>query len=199
MSEEIWKPVVGWEGLYEVSSHGRVRRVESQKVLKPWKQFGYERVTLSGNSRRKSEHVARLVLASFKGLATSEKPYALHGDGSRDNNHLNNLRWGSHSDNMLDAVKHGTHGKVKKTHCSKGHEYSDLNTSYRPDRPNARNCRTCQSISNQARYKKRSQTSPPNHGTVSGYLSHKCRCNECKIVHSEYQKNRRAEKSLHRN
>lgn len=120
---EVWKAVVGFEGRYEVSDWGRVRSMDrttprrnhliklSGKVLKakPNAQ-GYPAVSLFAGSRlnRKERSVHRLVLLAFVG----EPPHdheALHGDGTRANNRLENLRWGTRSENIADTHKTGTH------------------------------------------------------------------------------------------
>ena len=46
--EEVWKDIQGYEGLYQVSSFGRVKRVTTGRILKGWKNTkGYLLVTLS--------------------------------------------------------------------------------------------------------------------------------------------------------
>ena len=78
-SEEIWRPVVGYEGLYEVSNTGRVRsldryikacygsyRLHKGKVLSPAKDTnGYLKVILTCNEKHKSISVHRLVAQAF--------------------------------------------------------------------------------------------------------------------------------------
>lgn len=182
---------MGWEEAYGVSSHGRVRRVGGG-VLTPWLQHGYCRVTLSYQGRRKSENVSRLVLSAFSGPPTQEQPFALHGDGNRQNNGLSNLRWGSHSENMQDAIRHGTHSKAGRDTCKRGHLYTPENTMYRPDRPNSRICRVCQSQSESVRADRRRGSEPPTHGTPNAYSSYKCRCLICKTAYARYQKERRS-------
>jgi len=67
---------------------------------------------------------------------------ACHDDDDPTNNHLGNLRWGTYSSNALDAVRNGKHGMANKTHCKRGHEFTDGNTYQRPGAKN-RQCRTC--------------------------------------------------------
>lgn len=66
---------------------------------------------------------------------------ALHRDGDALNNTPENLYWGSYSENMRDAIEHGTHVAASKTHCPQGHEYDAENTRYTKD--GHRVCRTC--------------------------------------------------------
>jgi hypothetical protein len=122
--EEIWKPVVGWEGFYEVSNMGRVRglnrvvfctgkdgnlheRHEKQRLKSKRLVRGYELVSLGKNGKQYSYQVHRLVLFAFvspcpKGMQ------ACHNDGIRTNNHLNNLRWDTPKNNHQDRIRHGT-------------------------------------------------------------------------------------------
>lgn len=113
MNAERWLPVVGYEGRYEVSDHGRVRNVRKTKrgpagrLLKagPGAQR-YPVVTLSANGHRKAVTVHRLVLAAFVGPC----PDGWHGrhlDGGRTNNRLDNLAWGTPQQNSDDTKRHG--------------------------------------------------------------------------------------------
>jgi hypothetical protein len=81
---------------------------------------GYRRVRLSigGVSRGKSVHA--LVLEAFVGPPSTGME-GCHWDNNRANNRLVNLRWGTHSENMLDQVRHGTHCKTRRTRCPRRH------------------------------------------------------------------------------
>lgn len=100
--KEEWRPVVGWEGLYEVSSHGRVR---SCKVLRPGLTNGYKRVVLCDDGRRVTRGVHILVAEAFCGDRSG--PLVRHLDGTRDNNRATNLAFGTHLDNSADMIAHG--------------------------------------------------------------------------------------------
>ena len=112
---EIWKPVAGFEDRYEVSSEGRVRsfvRYPEGKILR-FNAGGkniYPSLSLGRNNVRT---VHSLVARAFLG----PKPVSCevcHEDGNYRNNKASNLYWGTHSENIRDAVRHGTH-KVPKT------------------------------------------------------------------------------------
>lgn len=122
-STEIWKSVIGQEGRYEVSDHGRVRSLlhKTPLVLKlKTKEYGHKAAFLYRNGKLVVRPVHVLVLEAFVGerLAGME---GCHNDGNPSNNHLANLRWDTSSANAFDSVKHGTHPSTRKTHCPNGH------------------------------------------------------------------------------
>jgi hypothetical protein len=123
--EEIWRPVVGYEELYEVSNCGNVRALPravhrlsraGRQIIKRYAAFdftpsmsgsGYLRVPLS-DGRTQSRDVHALVCEAFHG----PRPlgfHAAHEDGDRLNNHSTNLSWKSPQANAADRLRHGTH------------------------------------------------------------------------------------------
>lgn len=68
---------------------------------------GYKIVSIVGPDGARRLQVHRLVLLAFAGPPPAGKPYCLHRDGTRDNNHISNLRWGSQKENMADCVQNG--------------------------------------------------------------------------------------------
>lgn len=124
MEEEVWKPVVGYEGLYEVSNLGRVKSLarkingvcnnlpcvytKKEKILKTDEPSGYHRVMLWYKDKKERKQVHRLVLESFIGPCP-EGMECCHSDGDPSNNRLDNLRWDTHSNNQYDCIKHGRH------------------------------------------------------------------------------------------
>lgn len=107
-TSEIWKPVVGDEGIYEVSSFGRVRSVprggRRSVVLRPSiDKKGYARVDLRGSTKK----VHRLVLTAFDRPANPGEEGA-HLDGNPSNNCRENLAWKTSSENKDDQRRHGT-------------------------------------------------------------------------------------------
>lgn len=106
-TNEIWKPAVGFEELYEVSNLGRVRSFRKSaegKLLRPGRcSNGYVSVSLCG----RSVLVQYLVAEAFIGPRPTGA-LVLHFDGVRTNNALSNLRYGTSFDNRKDAERHGT-------------------------------------------------------------------------------------------
>lgn len=135
---EVWREIEGFEGIYDVSNHGRVRRHYGAwnnkpyvKVLKPWPKGpkGHLAVGLAlGRGRERSVRlVHRLVLAAFVG-SCPDGMEVRHLDGNPGNNTVENLAYGTHSENEMDKVLHGTHRNAAKTHCKHGHEFTPENT-----------------------------------------------------------------------
>lgn len=152
-STEQWRPVVGFEGLYEVSDHGSVRgvdRVDSQgrvwrgRVLRQKVHSGgYLCVNLWRNGRGTMRYVHRLVLESFVGPAPDAQSHACHGDGDQHNNKVANLRWGTASDNARDRVRHGTNPKTRRTACPRGHLLVEPNLVPHKLKMGHRSCLAC--------------------------------------------------------
>lgn len=99
---EIWKDVVGYEGLYEVSSLGQVRSKKTKLIKKQrLMNRGYPAVTL-----KRMELVHRLIAKAFV-----ENPYnkeqVNHINGIKTDNSLDNLEWVTHAENQRHAFKIG--------------------------------------------------------------------------------------------
>ena len=99
---EIWKDVVGFEGLYKVSNKGNVFSVGRRdsrgrklggRILKPTHtRNGYLKVDLHNNGKRKTKHIHRLVTEAF--IPNPESlPQINHIDEVKDNNNIENLEW----------------------------------------------------------------------------------------------------------
>lgn len=153
---EQWKPANGYEGIYEVSSHGRVRsldrvvhhvngysrRIKGKNLSASLNADGYLSVSLYAQGERKTRHVHSLVAESFIG-ARPEGMEVCHNDGNPANNHVANLRYGTRSDNALDGVAHGTNPSTAKTHCPRGHELFAENIPPSQSKLGWRQCLAC--------------------------------------------------------
>ena len=110
--EEIWRDIEGYEGLYQVSSFGRVKRVTTGRILKGSKDTdGYLRITLSKNGVKSNHKIHRLVAQAFI-PNTENKSQVNHIDENKTNNMISNLTWMTAKEN----INHGTHNdRVSKT------------------------------------------------------------------------------------
>lgn len=120
ISNDEWFDIPGYEGLYSITKNGKVRsetryvfqqgrkQIKRGKVLKPWiSTTGYKVVGLCKNGKSKKGFIHILVALTFIG----ERPPKMdirHLDGNKFNNSVENLAYGTRSQNMLDAVKHHT-------------------------------------------------------------------------------------------
>lgn len=94
---------------YFVTDDGRVFSEKSgaRRELTQSPQHGYRRVTLRVDGETVYRYVHVIVATTFLGPCPSPEHEVLHGDGTRDNNRVVNLSWGTRSNNMHDAVRHG--------------------------------------------------------------------------------------------
>ena len=114
--QEIWKPIKGYEGLYEVSNFGRVKNKNTNKILKPIDSHGYKYVHLCNKHHiRKNQAIHRLVALHFINI-DKDKIQVNHKDGNKSNNCINNLEWCSSRDNSLHKVNYLKKG-IKKVKC----------------------------------------------------------------------------------
>ena len=110
---EEWKPVVGYEGLYEVSNHGRVRSIVTKygtartRLLKPRAdRNGYMRANLCKGDGPRDHYVHALVLAAFEGECP-EGWVRNHKNGVKNDNRHCNLEYVTRSGNARHAAEHG--------------------------------------------------------------------------------------------
>lgn len=95
---EIWKEITGYEGIYEVSNCGNVRRIHKDKrssnykVLKQDNLRGYRKVHLYKDGKGKPFQVHRLVAEAFISNPNN-LPQVNHKDENTSNNHVENLEW----------------------------------------------------------------------------------------------------------
>ena len=128
---ENWKPVVGYEGLYEVSDQGRVRsyrrcskysKERQPKLLAGNKKWtGYIEIQLyDGYGNKKYSPAHRLVAEAFIPNPDG-KPEVNHKNGIRDDNRAENLEWVTCSENHKHAFKelHKEHSRSTKGKASK--------------------------------------------------------------------------------
>lgn len=112
--EEVWKDVVGWEGLYQVSSLGRVKSLSrkyspKEKYLKPYKsnKYGHCVVNLCYRRYQRLAKVHSIVIEAFLGSKKNGEEVC-HNNGDPTDNKLVNLRYDTHRNNQNDMRRHGT-------------------------------------------------------------------------------------------
>lgn len=132
LSVETWKPVPEFEGVYSVSSFGRIRRDLSRGkaiagfILKltPNKK-GYLTVTLSNAPQKERFLVHCLVMRAFVGPCPEGKEVN-HKDTIKANCHLDNLEYVTGLENMQHAVSHGLLAARNQANISRGQKHSEI-------------------------------------------------------------------------
>ena len=110
-AEEVWRPVVGYEGYYEVSNLGRVkslpRATTRGRILKPYvnKRNGCVYYALSMNGKQRTVRGHKIVLEAFTDYRVGSLDGVCidHRDGDKTNNNLENLEPVTFSENMKRA------------------------------------------------------------------------------------------------
>ena len=122
MTEE-WRDILGYEGMYQISSIGRVKSVTRTyrserygtaidvavpgRILMPFLTAGYPSVKLSRDGRPTTHYCHRLVCEAWHGPRPDGCDVA-HNDGEKSNNAPSNVRWATRQENAKDKVRHGT-------------------------------------------------------------------------------------------
>ncbi len=138
---EIWRPICGYEGAYEVSNYGRVRsltrtrmennchggrslRTDKGRILSPSDNgHGYKYVSLRKNGKKARFYVHRLVAESFIGRPKNENFVVDHLDHDRRNNAASNLEWITQKENVGRSKHLMRHPKKQWKVSSTGEKY----------------------------------------------------------------------------
>lgn len=104
--EEIWKDIIGYEGLYQVSDLGRVKSLKfgKEKILKPQLcNCKYLVVGMYTKNRFSTKTIHRMVAMAFIDNP-EQKPQVDHINGDRTDNRANNLRWVTRLENVRNPI-----------------------------------------------------------------------------------------------
>lgn len=124
LPNEEWKAVKGFEGLYEISNKGRLKRVsrdvlDQRGIVQHFPEqllkgtlgvYGYMQTTLRKNRRKINVKIHKLVAEAFV-ENSNNKPIVDHIDGNKLNNNADNLRWVTNSENIINE---NTYNKFKE-------------------------------------------------------------------------------------
>ena len=130
---EIWHEIPEYTGLYEASSHGRIRSVEDKITSsarfkkRVWKQRIIKQkekktkngrvdymVTFWKDGKPHYHLVARLIASTFFGVPLNSKLTVNHKDGNPKNNNKSNLEWLSRIDNIKYGFEHHQYDNTRK-------------------------------------------------------------------------------------
>lgn len=111
MEKEIYVDVIGYEGFYEISNFGTIRKKTTKRVRKPKEKDGYIYYTLCKNKVNRFVSLHRILFFSFNRNA-DQSLIVNHIDHNKKNNTLSNLELVSIRENV-------THGKLRKNKTSK--------------------------------------------------------------------------------
>lgn len=108
---EVWRPLkygdIDLTDKYEVSSTGKLRSIKTGRILKQTQnKRGYMTVCIRIGSEYKLIKMHRAVAYTFV-KNYSNRPFVNHLDGDKTNNHVNNLQWCTHEENMEHAIRTG--------------------------------------------------------------------------------------------
>lgn len=121
--EEIWKDVVGHEGLYKVSNLGNIFSIQSSRLMKKnINNKGYERVTIKG----KQMSVHRIVCMAF--ISNYENKCVVnHKNGIKNDNNIKNLEWATCRENSIHYHSSNAIKEIKLKTCIRYEKWITIN------------------------------------------------------------------------
>lgn len=120
---EEWKPIEDFEGIYEVSDKGRIKRIKGTNSTKAGhiltqclSPTGYSRVTLSRGNKHKDGRVHRIVAETFLGNPPTIIHQVNHKNGIRNDNRVENLEWVTPRENVRHSFTLGREAASGENH-----------------------------------------------------------------------------------
>ena len=136
--EEIWKPIEDFKNKYEISNLGRIKNIQTNRILKMTNQYGnYFSIILYDKTHKRNAKIHREVAQAFI-PNPNNYPCINHKDLNKQNNCVDNLEWCTYSYNTKDAIKKGANTmsgfnryNKEKAHKKYGYIYQyDLSMKY---------------------------------------------------------------------
>lgn len=115
----MFKDIPGYEGLYQIDEDGNVLSLRSGKImshLKPDNYYQYPSVRLSKNGHDKKYGIHRLLAITYI-PNPNNLPIVMHKDNDKTNFSLDNIDWGTSSENNADAYKDGLRQPTTKPYA----------------------------------------------------------------------------------
>ena len=109
MEDEIWKDIPGYDGKYKISNYGNVYSENIKRnLILGTEKGGHRTISLRKGKEKRLYQVHRLVAQAFI-PNPKNKPFVLHKVGVNvgGTDHVNNLYWGDHIENMKDRKEEG--------------------------------------------------------------------------------------------
>lgn len=128
LPNEVWKDIIGWEGLYRVSNLGRFKSLPritrnrhgeyltKEKIVIPGDRgSGYLFIRLTGIGHKSGSMLAHRIVATTHILNPDNKPQINHKNGIKSDNRVYNLEWCTCSENVLHSARilGGRHNSLK--------------------------------------------------------------------------------------